>query len=525
MAAISLEVNGNRRAYASSVNQPVISAPVLSPVPRAFLDLLTGGVVLVDENGHIAEINSEALKLLRCTLSTVQGRDFWDAVPEDVAERHQSVAGKVLAHARQHVFVAHNEFEGSWIEFVIRPHAAGYIVNMRDVTADQKLTLQQNEGERYNQLIFNANPNAMWIFDVTSLNILEVNQAAVEFYAIPRKAFLQLDMGDLFPDGEGAALLSTLGSGKSAVSGSNEAHLSAQLCKQKKGDGQLVLVELACGRVNWNGHKTVLVSIADVAERHLADRGLRRENAALEEALARLQSELKKSNRDLTAFTYGLSHDLQGPLHAANGFATMLGDKYAAALDNTGRHYVSRIQASIRQLARLVDDLRTLVQLPPLSRALERIDLSAVCDTLINDLHKRNPGRVVSVEMAPGLSLVADKRLMVTALASLLDNAWKFTSKKSEGWIRVALLTGQAPGELVLQVSDNGTGFDVAYSAKLFTAFQRLHSSADFPGNGLGLAIVKSVAERHGGRVWAETDATGASFFMALPPLSADVLN
>ena len=526
MRAISLDDNGNPRGAVSSVHQLVTPVPVSSPapVPCAFLDLLTGGVVLVNENGHITEINNEALKLLQCTLPMVQGRAFWDAVPEAVAERHQSLAGQVLVAARQHVFVAHDPFEDCWTEFVIRPHAAGYLVNMRDVTAHQRLLVRLNDSDRYNQLIFNANPNAMWIFDVTSLSILEVNQAAVDFYAISRKAFLQLDMGALFPDGEGAALLSGLGSGKSPVSGSSEAHLSAQLVKQKKGDGQLVLVELACGRVNWNGHKTVLVSIADVTERHLADRGLRRDNAALEEALVTLQSDLKKTNRDLTAFTYALSNDLQGPLHAANGFATMLDDKYAAVLDNTGRHYVSRIQASIRQLARLVDDLRTLVQLPPLSRALERMDLSAVCDTLIQDLHKRDPGRVVSVEMALGLSLVADKRLIVTAMASLLDNAWKFTSKKSEGWIRVALLTGQFPGELVLQVSDNGIGFDTAYSAKLFTAFQRLHSSADFPGNGLGLAIVKSVAERHGGRVWAETNPTGASFFMALPQRSADAL-
>ncbi|MDO9215784.1 MAG: ATP-binding protein, partial [Lacisediminimonas sp.] len=120
--------------------------------------------------------------------------------------------------------------------------------------------------------------------------------------------------------------------------------------------------------------------------------------------------------------------------------------------------------------------------------------------------------------MADTLSVVGDRRLLGIALACLLENAWKFTSKRAEAWIKVALLPGKRLDELVLVVSDNGAGFDADYGEKLFSAFQRLHSSADFPGNGLGLAIVKGVAARHGGEVWAESAGqSGASFFMLLP--------
>jgi signal transduction histidine kinase len=108
--------------------------------------------------------------------------------------------------------------------------------------------------------------------------------------------------------------------------------------------------------------------------------------------------------------------------------------------------------------------------------------------------------------------------MLVTALACLLDNAWKFTSRKEQSWIQVGLKADPASGNLVLQVSDNGAGFDAAYTGKLFTAFQRLHSSADFPGSGLGLAIVRHVAQLHGGQAWAvSADQGGASFFMSLP--------
>ncbi|MES2508376.1 MAG: ATP-binding protein [Pseudomonadota bacterium] len=470
------------------------------------------GLVFLDRQGRISDINPEARQMLHCSLPDVVGRDFWEVVPDRLAERYQAAARKALAASAQYVFTAHSEFEGDWIEYAFIRHDDGYTISLRDVSAARSMAAMLKDSERRNQLIFDANPNAMWVFDAVSLKIISVNQAAVEFYGIPRKMFLKLKMGALFPDGEGAALLSSM----DLRQGAADHDLTIEICKQKKVDGQLVLVELACGRIRWNEHKAILVSLADVTERHLADRDLRRENAEMEEELERLRRDVKKSGRDLEAFTYALSNDLQGPLHAANGFAAMLGDKYSALLDDAGRHYVNRIQASMRQLGRLVDDLRVLVQLPQVGE-LEVIDVAALCNVLVADLRRRHPQRVVTMEINAALPLVADKALLTRALASLLDNSWKFTSGKSEGWIRVALRPGKVPHETVLQVSDNGVGFDATYTEKLFTPFQRLHSSADFPGNGLGLAIVKSVADRHGGRVWAETSPTGASFCMVFP--------
>lgn len=474
------------------------------------------GVVLLDKKDRITEINAQALTLLHISLPGLTGRDFWEVLPEELAEKHQSATQKALDASAQHTFVVHSEFEDSWLEYAFRQHTSGCVVNIRDVAATHKLQTQLDANQRYSQLIFAVNPIAMWLFDKVSLRILAVNRAATEFYGYGRKQFLKLQMGALFPDGEGVALLSSLG----PDTGPDGKQAAPQICKQKKSDGQLVLVELACGYVSWNGHETVLVSISDVTDRHLADRTLRRENLEMEQQLAELQDELSHTRRDLAAFTHALSNDLQAPLHATNGFAAMLFEKYAAVLDAPGRHYVNRIQASTRQLAKLVDDLRTLVQLPQMSAQPEWFDLVPVCRALVDDLRKRNPShdKPLTLEMAPSLLLTGDRNLLVTALGCLLENAWKFSSKKAERWIRLDLLPGTGLNEVVLRVSDNGAGFDAAYGDKLFTAFQRLHSSADFPGHGLGLAIVKRVAQRHGGRVWAETsEQAGASFFMALP--------
>lgn len=480
-----------------------------------YLALAKDGIVLLNEQGRITEINDKAIRFLNCELPSLDGLDFWDVVPEDIADQYESETHKALASDGQYAYVAHNKFEDSWIEYTFRRHPAGCVVNLRDVASAQKLQSLLEDSERSNQLIFEVNPNAMWIFDTASLRILAVNRAAIHFYGIPRKKFMTLQLGALFPDGEGNALLSALTPNNGT--GTGDVHYDPQLCKQRKMDGQLVLVELAYGRINWNEQQAVLVSLADVSERHFADRALRQENTELEKKLAKLQYELDMTNRDLSAFTYALSNDLQAPLHAANGFATLLTDKYSAKLDEPGLHYVSRIQASTRQLAKLVDDLRILVQLPPLGELIEKVDVVVICNTLIESLLRRDPTRVVTFEVDPVLSLSADKSLLTTALSCLLENAWKFTSKKPEAWIKVGVQAGKTPGEVVLVVSDNGCGFDEAYIDKLFKVFQRLHSSAEFSGNGLGLAIVKRVADRHGGRVWAKTDETGASFYIAFP--------
>lgn len=472
------------------------------------------GMVLLDERGRITEANPRALELLHCAQPALAGLDFWEAVPEDITEQHQSAAGQALTFAARHAFIAHDKFEDKWVRYAFTRQPPGYVVSLRDVSSTQRLLDVLEDSERYNQLIFDANPNPMWIFDDSSMRILAVNQAAIEFYGIARKKFLTLGMDALFPEGEGAGWLNSLASGNAG----GEGQLALRLCKQQKADGQQVLVELACGPVSWNGQQAVFVSLADVSQRHLADGVLRRANAALEQELARCQSELEKTRRDVAAFTRAVSHDLQGPLHAVNGFAKVLAKNHSTALNAAGLHYVSRIQASTRQMAKLVDDLRTLVQLPELSGSPEKFDLVPICRALVDDLRKRDPERSVAIEMDASLLLAGDRGLLTTALACLLENAWKFTSKKAEAWIKVGLMPGATPGELVLLVSDNGAGFDTAYSSKLFTPFQRLHSSAEFPGNGLGLAIVKRVAARHGGNVWAETTGqAGASFYLALP--------
>ncbi len=474
-------------------------------------DLTLDGIVLLDPQRVIVDANPRALVFLRTSLSAISGYSLWDVVSQETASQYEEVAEQALLESDQYIFVVHESFENSWVEYTLRRCAAGYIVNLREAGPAQKYQRLLEDSKRYNQLIFEANPNVMWVFDRTSLQIFAANQAAIGFYGIARNTFMTLGMEALFPEGEGAELLHSLHGGK-------EGQTEMRLCRQKKMDGKEVLVELAWSQVKWNGHQAVLVSLADISDRHMADTALKKSNAELQQTLVAQQAELKNARHDLLTFTQAVSTDLQDSLHVAQGFAARLSEKYSPVLDDQGLHYVRRIQASISQLAKLVDDLRTLAQLPLRSGTLEMVDLGPVCRSLFADLRKLDPQRDVTIEMDSSLMFVGNRGLLTIALFCLLDNAWKFTAKKSEAWIKVGLLPGKQPGEMVLVVADNGAGFDPVYSGNLFTAFQRLHSSADFTGNGLGLAIIKRVAQLHGGTVGAESpDQMGASFFMSLP--------
>ncbi|HYW56254.1 MAG TPA: ATP-binding protein [Polaromonas sp.] len=501
----------NRRRSLALASDYLAGQALSSPeVFQAGLELATQGIVLLDENGAITVINRHARELLHSSLENLTGADFWEVIPEELVEEHRSQAELDLQNGGTYTFVGHHAFENQWVEYTLRRHTTGTVINLRDLSDARRTALLLEDSEYANESLFDSNPLGMWLLDPYSKRLIAGNKAASALYGMDQDQMENLALEELFFDGEGEALLSSL----PQVAFQQE----MRLCTQKKSDGERVLVELACSSVQWLDRPAVLVNVVDVGARHIADGQLRRLNEELERRVEQFAGEVQRTQRELEDFTFAMSNDLKAPLHVVNGFAKTLAEKYSSALDEQGKHYLGRIRVSTQQLAKLIDDLRTLTHLSRQGMNPEPVDMVPVCQRLIAGLRKREPHRKVVLEIAPALALVGDKAQLITALSCLIDNAWKFTSKKDEGWIKVGLMAGEQPDLTVLFVSDNGVGFDAAYAGKLFTAFQRLHSSADFPGGGLGLAIVKRVAEQHGGEVWGTTaDNAGASFFMSIP--------
>jgi PAS domain S-box-containing protein len=254
----------------------------------------------------------------------------------------------------------------------------------------------------------------------------------------------------------------------------------------------------------------------DITDIKRAEEAVRAVNAGLEQRVRERTAELEASNRELEAFSYSVAHDLRGPLRGIEGFAHVIAEDYAHALDDAGRGHLARIQQAAKRLAQLIDDLLELARIMRVDMHRREVDLSALAHAVARDLQAGSE-RTVRFHIAPDLKARADPTLMTAALGNLLENAWKFTAREPIARIEFdADINGAAPASFY--VRDNGAGFDPTYAGKLFQPFQRLHHPDEFAGTGIGLATTARIIQRHGGRIWAEgSPGLGATFRFTLP--------
>lgn len=256
-------------------------------------------------------------------------------------------------------------------------------------------------------------------------------------------------------------------------------------------------------------------SFRDITVQKQTEESLQQLNRDLEQGVKNRTLQFELANRELEAFAYSVSHDLRAPLRSIDGFSMAILEDYSDKLDSEGRDHIQRLRRASQRMATLIDELLKLYRVTSGEIHIGNVNLSLLAANILSELQAEAPLRKAEIVIAPDVIVKADPHLMLTVMENLLNNAWKFASKKKKA--RIEFGVAKKDGATVYYVRDNGAGFDMSFVHKLFGVFQRLHSMEDFPGNGIGLASVQRVIHRHGGRIWAVGKPdNGAAFYFTL---------
>lgn len=509
-------------------------------------------VKLIDAQGRLMEMNPAGLAMIESeSRDQVIGRDVkWLVAPEhcDAFERlnHRVMAGESGSLVFDIVGIkgTHRTLETHAAPL---RDASGVVIALlgvtHDVTDRQRTARALEESEARYRAIFQGSGVSLWEKDFSALqtdvmrlqiehgeglrdwfdahpgellalmrrvSIVDVNRASLDLFSAKTKDELVSGLSRIFIP-ESLPLfrdeLLALASGargftaEAEVGTLNNAHLTVLVT--------LTAVEMARP---W---ERILVSMLDVTE-------IKQYRVQLEALVTQRTAQLQSAYKEMESFSYSISHDLRAPLRSISGFGQALQDEYGSQLDDTAQNYISRIQRGALRMGELIEALLRLSRVTRLDIHSKPLDLSKMANQVVESLRNSEPQRSVDVNIAPGLMAVGDETLIYTVLENLLNNAWKYSSRIEHA--RIDFRQEQCNAERVFCVADNGAGFDMKYATKLFSPFQRMHTTAEFPGTGIGLATVERIIRRHGGRIWVEAEIVrGAQFYFTLPPKESTV--
>ncbi|HEX9083000.1 MAG TPA: PAS domain S-box protein [Holophagaceae bacterium] len=497
---------------------------------RLFIEHAPAALAMFDRNMRYLAVSRRWLADYGLAGQEVLGRSHYEVFPE-ITEAWKAVHRRGLAG--EVVLTEEDRFErqdGSvqWLRWEVRPwyeaqrSVGGIVIFTEDITermqALHDLRASEaalRESEQLFALAFSENPAAIVLSRLADGVLLDVNATWETLTGYRREEVLGRSVRDLgiWPSAEAAGRFTQELSKTGVVRGWEQAF-------QRK-DGTTFVTQLAAQVLSLKGVPIILSTVVDITARKRDQEEIHRLNADLEWRVEARTAELRAANAELEAFAYAVSHDLRAPLRAMSGFSLALEEDFGASLPEEARGYLAQIRMGSERMGELIDGLLALSRTTRGDLERRPVNLSDLAEEVRAQLERAEPGRQVRWRIQPGLRADGDPRMLRIALANLLGNAWKYSSGCADA--EISLEAVEEVGEPFFCVADNGAGFDMAHTAKLFQPFQRLHRQDEFPGLGIGLATVQRIIHRHGGRILAKAEpGRGAAFRFSLPEHPAE---
>jgi len=400
-----------------------------------------------------------------------------------------------------------------WFELSFQPIPEGIFILSIDITERKKAEAAILSAEANYREIFEKASDAIYVHEIDTGKVIEANNRAVEITGYSKEEIIHSNPEIFITGSPDYTMQHAINYLQKAAAGKPQ--LFDWLNKNK--DGSHNWLEVNLKKANIAGEERILAFFREINDRKKAQLEVQKLNEELEQKVITRTEQLRKTNDELEAFSYSVSHDLRAPLRAIIGFSAILQEDYIEKLDDEAKRITAVIINNTKKMGQLIDDLLTFSRMSRQEVLKTNINTGEMVKEIAEEIDKKdNNSKKIKWLIHELPPVMGDINILRQVWINLISNAAKYSAKMPVQNIEIGSF--MQDNENVFFVKDNGVGFDEKYKSKLFNVFQRLHSADEFDGTGIGLAIVEKVISKHGGKVWAEGEINkGASFYFSLP--------